>query len=167
MKPERPKQQMSDEMLADLLTLVRNQFCPDLTAKEWGQESHFIKRRVLMWPAAFIQGKGFTLPVDRYGQIMREIFKGIKQHGQTGEIRYMPGYLLHCVQEHWKKHWEDYYGESKSMTTIADAAIVGLARTPTRSGPTVEPIAAAHRILAAAKRKSKAKPVDQLNLFGA
>jgi hypothetical protein len=28
---ERPKQQLADEIVADLMRVIRNQFCPDLT----------------------------------------------------------------------------------------------------------------------------------------
>jgi len=165
MKTERPKQQLPEEMLVELLALVRHQFCPDATAREWGQMSNFIKVKVLMWPAAFIRGKNFTLPVEQYSQIMREILMGVKRHGQTATIHYMPGYLMKCVQEHWRIHWVEYYEKSKSVTTIADAAIVGLARTPIRTGPTVEPIAAAHAVLTARARKPKSKPQTQLSLI--
>lgn len=165
MKPERQKQLMPEQMVAELLAYIRQQFCPDIDAKPWGQMSHFIKRHSIMWAAAFIHGKGFTLPVAEYDKIMREIFLGIKLHGKTGSISYWPAYLSKCVQEHWRHNWEKYYEASKSMTTIADAAIVGLARTPVRSGPTVEPIAAALRVLNAHRRKPKIKPPGQLSLI--
>ena len=156
---------MPDEMVTGLLAYVRNQFCPDVDGKAWGQMSHFIKPRAIMWPAGFIQGKGFTLSVAEYDRVMREIFLGIKLHGNTARVGYWPAYLVKCVQEHWRIHWPEYYEKSKSTTTIADAALVGLAKTPVRSGPSVEPIAQALAVLTARTRKAKAKPTGQRELF--
>jgi hypothetical protein len=35
--------------------------------------SHFIRRNVILWPARFMMGKGFTVPAARYEQIMRDV----------------------------------------------------------------------------------------------
>ncbi len=53
---------------------------------------HFIKRNVILWPARFMIGKGFTLPASRYEAIMRSIFQTIIQHGDTGVVKFWPGY---------------------------------------------------------------------------
>lgn len=153
----RPKQQMPDELVADLMAKIRGQFCGNMETAEWMKHSHFIRRNVVMWPAHFIfNKKGFTVSGARYKQIMKEIFEGIKLHGDLSSIRFWPGYLMDCVQNHFKNHWEDYYAESKAVTTIADHALMALKRATSAPDKTVEAIALAHRVLVG-KRHKRAK----------
>lgn len=155
-RPEpRPRATASAELLERLLGLVRGQFCSDLTDKEWFQHRRFIQAKVLLWPAAFMRGKGFILPERRYEEIMRGIFQEIKRHGQTGAIRYWPGYLMKCVQDHWRHHWEEYYQEAKSVRALAEQALMA-GRVAPQSDRSVEALAAAQKVLAATVRRKKA-----------
>jgi len=167
MKPERPKQEAPEDLVNRLLGVVRGQFCGDLGDKEWFQHSRFIRHKVILWSAAFVTGKGFTLPPGRFESVLQGVFTEIKQHGQTGHIRYWPGYLMKCVQDHWRHHWEDYYKEAKAVRNIAETALVSAGKSaPTDK--TVETLAAAYRVLAGTKRKSKvARQPKQLNLLDA
>lgn len=155
-KPERPKQEVPADLVNRLMGVVRAQFCGDLDGAEWGKHSHFVRRNVIMWPAHFMcNAKGFTLPAARYEAIMRSIFAEIKRHGQTGEIRYWPGYLMKCVQDHWKHHWEEYYEEAKASQNLASATLIALGKLPEKSDRTVESIAQAHKILTAKTPRKK------------
>lgn len=148
-----------------LLNLVRGQFCADLGDKEWFQQVRFIQAKVLLWPAAFMRSKGFTLPVARYEAILRQVFLEIKQHGQTGAIRYWPGYLMKCVQDHWRHHWEEYYQEAKSVRALAEQALLaGRATAPEDRG--VEALGIAQRVLARRTRKRTEKGGVQLGFPG-
>jgi hypothetical protein len=99
-------------------------------------------------------GKGFTVPGPRYEAIMRGIFETIKTRGQTGAVKFWPGYLMMCVQKHWHVHWEEYYAEAKSVRAAVDAALLAC-RPVERPDNTVETLAAAHQVLATKKRQSK------------
>lgn len=156
MNPPRPKQELPADLVARLMALIRNQFCGDLRGDEWGKNSHFVKRNVVLWPAHFVCNvKGFTISAERYEAIMRDIFMCIKYHGDTGAVRYWPGYLMKCVQDHWKHHWEEYYNESKAARNITETALAGLGRLPVRSDSTVETLASVHSVLANKSKRRK------------
>lgn len=160
---DRPKQEVPADLVDRLMAIVRGQFCGQMTGKEWGQHSHFVRRNVILWPARFIcKKKGFTLPGERYEQIMRQIFSEIKANMTSAPIRYWPGYLMKCVQDHWNHHWEEYYNEAKAARNVAESALIALGRLPVRSDHTVETLATAHKILTSkAKPARKTKPLEQ------
>jgi hypothetical protein len=158
---DRPKQEVPADLVNRLMAIVRGQFCGQMTGKEWGQHSHFVRRNVILWPARFIcNKKGFTLPGPRYEQIMRQIFFEIKANMTGAPIRYWPGYLMKCVQDHWNHHWEEYYNEAKAARNVAETTLIALGRLPTRTDPTVETLAGVHKVLTA-KAKPARKPANQ------
>lgn len=157
------KQQLPEEITTELLCLIHRQFVPEADEKTWFKEhNQFIKRNVVLWPAKFIVGKGFTMPADRYKTIMLGILDEIKRHGQTGQVRYWPGYLMKCVQEHWRHHWEEYYAESKSAAALADHTVLALKQiTGNRAPDPIAAMAAAARLLKAPKHRAKVSPKQQ------
>lgn len=161
MKPARPKQEVPTDLVDRLMGVVRHQFCGSMDGAEWGKHSHFVRRNVILWPARFMcDKKGFTIPGERYDQIMRAIFAEIKANMTNAPIRYWPGYLMKCVQDHWKHHWEEYYEEAKSARNIAESTLLTLGRLSERSDPTVETLAGVHRVLTA-KAKQPRKPAPK------
>jgi hypothetical protein len=161
----RPSQDTPEDLVARLLQTVRGQFCGDMTPGEWGMNSHFVKRNVILWPARFMIGKGFTLPAARYEAIMRSIFQTIIQHGNTRVVGYWPGYLMMCTQQHWRHHWEEYYAEAKAVRNQVAALLAGCQPTA-REDRTVEALAMAHKVLASAKRGKGRSPAKQLGFQG-
>jgi hypothetical protein len=155
-----------ESLVARLLSTVRGQFCGDMLAGEWAMHSHFIRRNVILWPARFMMGKGFTIPAARYEQIMRAIFQTIMREGKTEAVKFWPGYLMKCVQDHWRHHWEDYYAEAKAIRNQVAALIAGCKPIPP-SDSTVEALALAHQILTSKHRRSRpAAPPKQLGFKG-
>lgn len=165
-----PKQEANEELVGKLMSLIRGQFCGDMTPKEWGQMSNFIRRNVVLWPARFITGKRFTITGARYEEIMRGIFDDIKRKGTQGVIRRWPGYLMKCVQSHFEVHWETYYRETKGVSNIALHAMATLGKVAPED-KTVEALAMAQRVLSSKASKKKIvtnkKPAvnDQLTMF--
>lgn len=157
------KQKLPDEVVGELLGLIRNQFCPDMPDTIWFRDNApFIKARVILWPASFMVGKGFTVPGERYLEILRGIIRGIQQHGQTANIKHWPRYLAVCVQRHFQKHWEEYYNEAKSAAALTDAAILGLKALKRDSAPDgVSVMAATHRLLLARTKRQKGRAGGQ------
>ena len=154
MLPARPSQDTPEALVSRLLATIRGQFCGDMSPGEWAMHSHFVRRNVVLWPARFMFGKGFTIPASRYEQIMRDIFQTIIQQGQTGAVKFWPGYLMHCVQQHWHHHWEDYYQEAKSARNLVATLIAGC-KPVEHEDRTVEALAMAHRVLTSKKPKSR------------
>lgn len=173
----RDKQAVPAEIVADLLQAIRGQFYGDLPPERFPQDRRFLTR-VVTWPAARLTRQGVTLPPSRYKQIFLAILDGIKTHGATGEIRYWPGYLLRCVQEHWRHHGDDYYEEGKTARSLVEKAL----RSVTVSeAPRTDPIEALSQVAAvlrsgapkkAARRSpggapgGREKGAKQLSLFG-
>jgi hypothetical protein len=159
MKPaasERPKQDLPADIIGDLMTAVRNGFYPGNDA--WFADQSFIRRRVVTWPAGWLNKRGVTLKPERYKEILLGIFTEIKRHGQTGTVKYWPGYLVHCVQEHFKYHGEEIYNEAKALRNKVEAALLaGKRATDCRQGnDPVAALALVHQTLTAAhKRKQK------------
>ncbi len=162
----RPQQDTPDDLVRRLLTTIRGQFCGDLSPAEWEMHSHFIRRNVILWPARFMIGKGFTVPAARYEAIMRDIFQTIIREGKTGAVKFWPGYLMMCVQSHWRHHWEDYYAEAKSARNLVASLIAGCKPTE-REDRTVEALALAHQVLTSKKRPARpAVKTSQLGFQG-
>jgi hypothetical protein len=155
----RPKQETPAAMLHALTRIVRRQFCPDLTDDDWYPHLRFIKR-VLTYGASYLNKRGVTLPPARYEAIYQDIFQGIKAHGQTGSIGYWPGYLLRCVQSHFKHHGDEYYEEGKNMRALAERALYATQRAQeaAQAADPLEAYAQAHAVLAARKRRPGARP---------
>jgi hypothetical protein len=165
-KVERPKQVLPGEIIADLMGVIRNQFYPD--NKAWFADQEFIRRRVVTWPARWLNGRGVTLPPARYKAILLDIFLEIKRHGQTGAVKYWPGYLVHCVQEHFRHHGEEIYGEAKALRNLVEHAVLAGRRAADGAGSNdpVAGLALVHQALTSAhKRRPKAVKKQQMQLL--
>ncbi len=170
-KPDRPAQQVPSDIVRSLLAVIRNQFYPDaalggVAAKQWFQDQQFIRIRVVLWPATWLNQRGVTLEPARYQQILLDIFQDIKRHGATGAVKYWPGYLAKCVQDHFAHHEDEIYAEGKALRTQLERAIATAAAATSRQPDPVERLAAAHQVLVSSARKRRCKPsADQLNLL--
>lgn len=160
-------QDTPEALVHRLLQFVRGQFCGDMTPGEWAMHSHFVRRNVILWPAWFICNKrGFTLPADRYESIMRSIFQTIIRNGDTSVVKFWPGYLMKCVQEHWHHHWEEYYQEAKSTRNQVANLLAGCKPIPAEDR-TIETLALAHQVLTSKKRQAaRPSPAKQLGFQG-
>jgi hypothetical protein len=152
MAEPRPRQTLALEIRDDLLNAIRNQFYADAQPGQFQKDRKFLLSRVVLWPAGYLDRRGVTLPPERYKAILLDIFNGIKAHGQTGAIQYWPGYLCHCVQEHFKHHGEEYYEEGKSLRASLDKII--------RRAPAI-PVADPIRVLAEARRDLLKSPTTR------
>jgi hypothetical protein len=160
----RSKQEVGAEIVNDLLASVRNQFYADAPAKQWFQDRKFILRSVVLWPASWLNKRGVTLPPERYKSILLEIFQDIKRKGNTGAVTYWPGYLMHCVQEHFKHHGDDYYTEGKSLRSAVERSLMAFGRLDQAAGQPdpVRQMAHARSIIQPQKRRPKPSPKQGL-----
>jgi len=160
-KIQNPKsrQETPAAMLNDLVRTVRSQFCPELSNDDWYPHVRFVKR-LLTYGASYLNKRGVTLPPARYQAIYQHIFQGIKAHGQTASVTYWPGYLLRCVQSHFKHHGDEYYEEGKNMRALAERALYATQRAQeaAQTADPVEVYAQAHAVLAAPKRRQGERP---------
>ncbi len=158
----KPTQDTPADLVNDLMQAVRSGFYEN-AGDQWFKDQAFLRRNVVLWPAGFVVGKGFSMTPERYKGVMLEIFQDIKRHGKTGAVKFWPGYLMKCVQDHFKIHWDEYYQEAKSLRMKLDQAMFAArSATEAQRGPDlVESMAAAHSALKAAK-KAKQKPASDL-----
>ncbi len=159
----RPRQSMPKEIVDDFLGVIRGQFCPDATDKEWFQQRRFFMR-VVTWPASWLARRGVSLTPERYKAILQDIFQGVKTHGATDTVKYWPGYLLHCVQEHFKHHGDEIYEEAKSVRHSVERGLAGVAPGE-RPSATTETLAQVNAIVSRRRPKRVRKPTKQLGLL--
>lgn len=171
MKSALPNPELPQEVVWELLAVVRNQFCPEMGDGAWFQSLRMFKR-VVCYPAAELARAGVSLPPERYRARLLEVLTSIKRHGDTGNVHYWPGYLLKCVKEHWAHHGEDWLQEGKSIRTRAEAVLLATGRAAERgTGPDmVEVLAATYAALSSPgagrkKRPPKVREQGELNLL--
>ena len=155
---ERGRQEAPEDLVADVMGVIRGQFYGDLPGRAWFQQQHFIRERFVLWPARWLDQRGVTLKPERYRAILLEILTTIKQHGNTAGVKYWPRYLVHCVQQHFAIHCEEYYSEGKSLRSALDRVMATAARAQTSTPDPVRVMAEAGRLLAAGKRRKKVVP---------
>jgi hypothetical protein len=168
MPVERPKQQLPEEIVQDLMGVIRNSFYGDLPPKRWFEDQGFIRRKVVCWPAGWLISKGVTLKPERYKEIVMGVITTIKHHGDTGGVKYWPGYLLHCLQMHFKCHGDEIYEEAKSLRTALEKTIQHVSLKCGAGKTWVDPIevlAMAGKVAATGRRHKKAKPAKQLEFL--
>jgi hypothetical protein len=164
MAEPRPRQTVAVEIRNDLLNVIRNQFYGDAPAKQFHQDKRFLLNNVILWPAGYLDRRGVTLPPERYKAILLDVFNGIKQHGQTGAVQYWPGYLMHCVQTHFRIHGEEYYEEGKSLRVSLDKIVKKAGSIP--AADPIRVMAEARRDLLKSSRTRPKRSVDtQIPLF--
>ena len=160
----RQKQQTPDEIINQIMGYVRSVFYWN-HKNDWFKDQHFIKSKIVTWPARWLDDRGVTVKPERYKEILIGIFKTVKNYGQTETVKYWPGYLLHCVHEHFKHHGDEIYEEGKSLRNIMDAILLKCKQS--RPPDPVATIAQVNKALATAARKKKPTPAkqQQLSLF--
>lgn len=148
-----PDRQLPGVIMEDLMGAIRNAFYAG--DKRWFKEQHFIRSGVVAWPAGWLTERGLTLSPARYKGLVMDIIVGIKQHGDTENVRYWPRYLAHAVQEHFRIHEDEIYAEAKRFSGQIEDVLKNVARTQERSPDPIQIIAMARKLN---KPKAPVKP---------
>ena len=134
------------------------------------QQRRDLLRRVVLWPASWLNAKGVTIHGDAYREIFTKVFMQAAAHVET-KIKYPPAYLAQVIQSHFKIHGEEYYDEAKAVRNQVDHVMLmagQLARPAAAAADPVRELASARQILASGKpKKSPSKPAvkEQLTLI--
>lgn len=166
-KPVRGKlvQPTPKELVDSLMLTVREVFCPQMDQKEWFKDNyHFIRKWCVLWPASYIVGKGYTLPADRFKEILIGIVTEAKREAR-GPIDFVAAYLGKCVQSHFQKRWHLYYEEAKAVRVRSEHALLALGALPIQPDRTVEQLAQVNRALSSVNRKRAIAKPEQKELF--
>ena len=135
------------------------------------QQRRDLLRRVVLWPASWLDGKGVTIHGDAYREIFMKVFMQAAAHVES-KIKYPPAYLAQVIQSHFKIHGEDYYEAAKATRNQVDHVMMMAGQLAKQSAPAADPVremANARQILnSGARKKTGAQPPvkTQLNLFG-
>jgi hypothetical protein len=122
-------QMTSQQVTDDLLELIRRKFYEG-EAVEFNKDKRRLLALVVLWPAEYLHERGVTLPPERYKELFINVIMGVLQMGDTGAIRYRPGYLGTAIQKHFKIHWDEIYQEAKSARSLAEYAVTVAGRLP-------------------------------------
>lgn len=160
---QRARQSTPEEVIQNLLQVIRSGFYSDLDPKKWFQDRQFILKNVVLWPATWLDDKGVTLSPDRYKAIIYEVIQGIKHHGKTEAVGYWPGYLKHCLQQHFIHHGDEIYEEAKSFRATISRTICTLGPARQAQHSTVK-MAEAFKLIQPKHRQTK-RDAGQLHLL--
>ncbi len=172
---ERRKQELPAEMVADLMRSIRGQFYAESftctnAAKKWFQDARFLKVRVVLWPAGWLNKRGITLKPERYKAILLEVFQEIKSHGATAVVNYWPGYLAKCVQERFRHREEEIYAEGKALRNALESAMLFASKLSQAEPDPIEALNQARLVLTRQTprhRQAPARSAGQMELFEA
>lgn len=168
--PQRIKQPTPVELRDACLDLLRRKFYGNTPeeAKSFAQDRNKLLAWVVLWPAAWLNGKGVTIHGDAYRKIFTQVFMQAAAHVES-KVKYRPAYLRQVIQSHFRMHGEEYYEEAKSVRNLVENTMLMIGKTVPSAPDPVKELAAARDILAARKPKltrPQASVKAQLNLFG-
>ena len=169
----RPREAIPQEIIQDVLAAIRSACYAsnDVAPKQWYQDRVFLLQRVVLWPAGWLHKRGVSLPPARYKEILLGIIKDIRIHGQASTVKYWPGYLAKCVQDHFKHNEDNLYNEAKAFRAVLErtlgiAKLAAVPQTPSSLDP-VRQLEELRRLCIVPKRRRPQLPPTgkQLSLF--
>jgi|ERR1035437_1054687 hypothetical protein len=163
------KQPVPAELIAACLDFLRRKFytLPG-DDKCFFQDRNHLLKWVVLWPAAWLNGKGVTIHGDAYREIFFKVFFQAAAHMET-KVKYRPAYLRQVIQSHFKIHGEDYYNEAKSIRALVEQTMLLTGAARQAVADPVKELAAARDLLTSLNpKKSPVKSAgnSQMNLFG-
>jgi hypothetical protein len=159
-----------EQTLQHLLGHTRRRFYENHPPKRW-HEDRLALIKALTWPARWLTRHGVSISQARYRQLLEERLTAIAAHGDPKRRRaYFPAYLIKCLQDHFAHHGETLYDELKHIRNALYGLEIhiNIRERSREENAQIEALARTHSLLAVkaqGKRKTRAKPSDQLELF--
>ena len=139
-----------EQVLPELLGLVRRKFYADVPARSWFIAEPRLKK-VLCYPALRLSDLGVELTPDEYVRLVNGQLVEICRSGQVTETRYtFPEWLATWLHNWVKSERTRIYNHQKFKATIARVAV---AETP----DAVQPLADLYRLFLSQQRASKGR----------
>lgn len=145
---------VSTEIVDTLLGFIRSHWYQGMPGEVFFKDRSRLLSWVVFEAAGRLDGAGVTLPGERYLSIHLSILRDSLTFG--GRATYIPAYLRHVVQSHWKIHWDEYYEEAKKLTPRIEDAVRDLAAGIGRRPDPVRELAQAQSLLASKRRSTTA-----------
>jgi hypothetical protein len=120
--------------------------------------------RILDWvvlePARWLDTRGVTMSGEAYRDLFLDpktglLFEALR-HGATDTIRYRPAWLRQVIQSHLRIHGDAIYARAKSITLLADQAL--LAASHLTRAPRPDPVRELANLKASLRADRKARP---------
>jgi hypothetical protein len=161
---QRPSISVSEQFMADMVPMIRRQFCPKWDDKAWN--SHlWIVQRAVTYPAAWLNKRGLFVSAERYRELFLELLQDIKRNARE-EMKFPPGYLLHCIQQHMRFNADRYNNEGKDARSIAERTLAtAQARSGRDPGELVKTLAEASRLIQKPGRRRRVTAPQEPTLF--
>jgi uncharacterized membrane protein len=147
---------------------IQQQFYPD--DERLYYKHRFMLIQAIAYPAKAMKEMGVWLPPSRIREILSEVIREIKHHGDTAHIKHFGAYFLHAVQTHIRIRREKFYEEGKTaralpvdsmpIAQILAGITVQEDETPEQTTDRLVEIASMFK----PKRRQKA-PASQMSLF--
>jgi hypothetical protein len=161
---------VSKEIVDTLLGFIRTHWYQDAPKEAFLKDRSRLLEWVVFEAAGRLDGASVTLPGDRYLEIHLTILREALTHG--GRPTYIPAYLRHVVQSHWKIHWERYYEQAKVVTPRIEECLRDLAAGVGRRPDPIRDLAKAQDLIRTTRRAKAADARDyraaerrQMDLF--
>ena len=142
---------VSTEIVDTLLGFIRTHWYSDAPKEAFLKDRSRLLEWVVFEAAGRLDGATVTLPGERYLKIHLTILREALTHG--GRPTYIPAYLRHVVQSHWKIHWERYYEEAKTVTPRIEECLRDLAAGVGRKPDPIRDLAQAKQLLSTQRRE--------------
>ena len=148
--------QLAHELLESLLHFVEAKFYPGHPVP-FAKDKPRLLSWVILWPAAWLAGRGVTLPPDRYRNLIQKILIQA-QANSAEEIKYLPAWLRQVVQSHFRMHGDEIYDEAKAIRNLTEQALKNLSVGAKNAPDPVTELARINRLLNVAKKPLKTAP---------
>lgn len=150
--------------MADMLPMIRRQFCPHWEDKAWNTHLWLVQR-VVTYPAAWLNKRGLFVSPERYRELFLELLQDIKRNARA-EMKFPPAYLLKSVQDHMRFNADRYNNEGKDARSLADRALALAAAVPAKDpAELVKTLAEVNRLIQRPSRRRRASVVQEPTLF--
>ena len=165
----RPRQTTPETLIADTLDQIRNAFYPasftdPKTRLRWFQDRPFLLKNFVLYPAAWLNERALTMPLDRIRAILATVISQVKTHGANRPGTYYPAYLLRALQDHLAFNADELAAESKSIQYQVASVLTSLPRTQPDPVPIL--LAARNALRSASKKRPcKSHAPSQQTLF--
>lgn len=166
MRPKRPAlmQPTSPELRDACLGILRSKFYGNSPeeVKAFNQDRSRLLAWVVLYPAAWLNKRGVTMPGDAYRETFVKVFIQAAAHIES-KVKYRPAYLRQVVQSHWAIHGEDYYEAAKTVRNLADHALLVAGQMRQNAPDPVAELAKAAALIKPTVRKKKSVVKAPLN----
>lgn len=141
---------LSEQIVDTLLGYIRSHWYREMPAEAFAKDRPRLLEWVVFEAAKRLDAAGVSLPGERYLEIHLGMMRDAVNFGSRAA--YIPAYLRHVVQSHWKIHWEEHYEEAKRLTPRIEEAVRDLAAGVGRRPDPVREMAKAADLLGRTRR---------------